>query len=132
MRLDLSSGERLVDPEGQAVEAALRSVGQGEEFAILVDDEQGGQHFLQVAKESEGFVVEYREGQRQFRSNPLPLETVIRVFQGYRKQQKSWKEGVCWRDITGEIDGKAGCRARAASVVALLGLGVWAAYRVLA
>ena len=131
MRLDLSSGKRLPDPDDQAVEAALRGVGQGEEYAILVDDEKGEQHFLQAAKESEGFVVEYREGERQYRSNSLPLERAIQIFQAYRKQDKSWKEGVSWTEITEQIGGKGGCGGKVVLLVVLVSLGLWKACRVL-
>jgi hypothetical protein len=128
MRIDLASGKRFPDPDDQAVEAALRVVGQGEEFAILVDDEKGEQHFIQVAKESDGFVVEYREGEKQYRSKPMPLETVVKVFQAYRKQDKSWREGVSWTDITEAVGNKSGCRDKAVLLTVFLGLSLWAAY----
>ena len=131
MRLDLSNGQRVSDLDEKAVEGALWTVAEGEEYAILVDDEKGEQHFIQVTKESEAFVVEYREGERQCRSNPVPLETVIKMFQAYRKQDKSWKEGVSWTDITEKIGSKGGCRAKAVLLVVFFCLGAWAAYNFL-
>src|SRR5208282_4825923 len=97
-----SNGERIADPDDQTVERTLWRVGEDADFAILIDDERGEQHFIQVAKESDAFVVEYREGDCQYRSNPLPLGTVTKAFQRYRKQDKSWKEGVSWTNITDE------------------------------
>jgi len=123
MRLDLSNGQRVADPDDQAVEVALWSVAEGEEYAILIDDEKGEQHFIQVAKASEAYSVEYREGERQYRSNQLPLETVIRVFQAYRKRDKSWKEGVLWTDISDEIGGRGGCRAKTVLLAVMVCVG---------
>ncbi|OAI48453.1 hypothetical protein AYO44_06980 [Planctomycetaceae bacterium SCGC AG-212-F19] len=128
MRLDLSNGPPVADPDDRTVQNALRNVAEGEEYAILVDDEKGEQHFIQVAKESKGFVVEYREGEKQYRSNLLPLETVTKVFQAYRKQDKSRKEGVSWTDITEEIGDKGGCRAKAVLVAVMVSLGAWATF----
>jgi hypothetical protein len=131
MRLELSNGERIADPDGQTVERNLWSVGEDAEFAIIIDDERGEQHFIQVAKESEGFVVEYREGERQYRSNPFNLETVIKTFQGYRNQDKSWMEGVSWTNIADQIGGQSGCRAKTVLVVGIVCVVLGAGYRLL-
>lgn len=128
MRLELANDKAVADPDSQTIEKALRSVAEGEKYAILVNEEKGERHFIQVAKESAGFIVEYREGEQQYRSTPLPLETAIKVFQAYRKQDKSWKEGVSWTDITDEIGGKGGCRAKAVLLGVIFSVGAWAAY----
>lgn len=128
MRLDLASGQRIADPDDFVVERTLRLIGSGEEYAILIDDENGEQHFIQAAKEPNGIVVEYREGERHHRSNPVPLETAIQCFQAYRRRDRSWKEAVDWKDITGEIGGKSGCRGKAVVLAVLLGVGVAMSY----
>ncbi|OAI50728.1 hypothetical protein AYO44_05520 [Planctomycetaceae bacterium SCGC AG-212-F19] len=131
MRLELANGQRIPNPDDQTVARALRSVGEGEEYAILVHDDTGEQHFIQVAKGSAGFVVEYREGERQYRSTPLPQDTVIKTFQAYRKQDKSWKEGVAWTDITDEVVNKSGCRGKAGVLLGLIFVALGPGYGLL-
>lgn len=128
MRLDLASGQRIADPDDSVVEQTLRRIGSAEEYAILVDEENGEQHFIQAAKKPNGIVVEYREGERQHRSNPVPLETAIQCFQAYRRRDRSLKEAVAWKDITGEIGGKSGCRGKTVVLAVLVGVGVAISY----
>ncbi len=131
MRLDLSTGEQIADPDDQAVERALWSVGQEQEFAILIADERDERHYIQVAKESEGFVVEYREAKRQYRSDPVPLDTAVKTFRTYRNQDSSWKRGISWTEVTDEIGSKSGCQAQVMLLVMLVCAGVGAVCRLL-
>ena len=99
----MEKGEPLTDPDSRALEEAVRTV-DGEEncFALLVSDDDKN-HFLQAMGGPELFDVEYREAGQHFRCHEVRLETVIALFQSYRRGTDWWRSALAWKDVTSEF-----------------------------
>ena len=103
MRLELENGETLSDPDSRVLEQALRRLdGEGNSFAILDSGSDEGT-YLQAIGGPDMFTVEYREAGQQFRRDEVRLETVIALFNSYRRGADWWRSAVPWTDVTSEI-----------------------------
>ncbi len=103
MHLETEKGGVLSDPDSRALEAALRRLdGEGNNFAIL-DSGRDDANYLQAIGGPDLFTVEYREAGRHFRCDEARLETVIALFNSYRRGADWWRSAVAWTDVTSEF-----------------------------
>ncbi len=97
MRLELESGQVVED----ATEQDIRTLVEGEDFAILSSDPNG---YIQCARtETQDYLLEYQEGslQRHYRATSLPirLDDVVSVLVKYRRGDPSWKSDFVWERV---------------------------------
>ncbi|MGH9787583.1 MAG: hypothetical protein ACRD4U_02620 [Candidatus Acidiferrales bacterium] len=100
MRLEMEKGEALVNPDAEALERALRSVDGWDNCFARLEAENSENDFLQAMGGPDEFTIEYQEAGRLFRRDPVRLETVIALFQSYRRGDDWWRRGLIWKEVT--------------------------------
>jgi hypothetical protein len=99
MELTLESGRVVAD----ATEHDIRSLVEGEEFAILGPDPDT---YIQCAEQKEpphGYVLEYQDGSldRHYQAvdGPITLDRVISAFIKYLRRDPSWRSDFRWEKL---------------------------------
>lgn len=102
MRLELENGKVIKEPDDAAIKDALGKLRpeEGYSFAIL-DAETKKDYFIQTSLGPQGFLVEYKEGQRQYQSKNerLELKSVSRLFRLFGRGDSSWKQQTTWKPL---------------------------------
>lgn len=100
MRLELEDGTEIERPTDSDIAAALASLQRRENsFAILSETEMT---YLQAsAGDGDRFALEYQDGSlvEHYTSidQNIPLERIVRTFQKYASDDKSWRTEMEWR-----------------------------------
>ena len=106
MRLEPAEGREIENPTADQIRQVLAGVGTASgEYAILHRQDEPPE-YLQTAGEGNAFLVEYREGDRQYRQpkEAVPLDTAVAMFQAYARGDEKWRSMVAWTDVTDEIE----------------------------
>lgn len=113
MNLTLSGAVISRAPTADEVRNALRNEA----------DEDGGfvilEHAPEVYVQTAGGILEYRDGERQFRSDPSPAQpgTIEAVFVAYLSGGDAWRGLTRWTDVTEEIEAAPPRRFRAGGLL---------------
>ncbi|WP_422928378.1 hypothetical protein [Singulisphaera sp. PoT] len=99
MDLDLESGRKI----HQATEDDILAYVEGEDFAILSQDEDS---YMQCAEQHEPpyeYLLEYQDRsiEQHYRATdePISLDRVLSAFLKYKRGDESWREDFQWEKM---------------------------------
>ena len=107
MRLETEDGPVIENPSADQLREALAALGGATGTFAFLTRQESPLAFLQTSSEKNAFVVECREGDKQFRAadEAMPLEKTTALFQAYLRGGDEWRGMAAWQDMTSELSG---------------------------
>lgn len=109
MMMETARGRKTPDPTPDDVEAGLGGLDAfAEGFLVLRDSSDHRSSVRAAGSVDTGFLLEYEDGGRHFRSQreDLSLQEAKAVLVRYLGKDPLFSEGLSWREVTREVEGQ--------------------------
>lgn len=103
MRAKAETGEAYDDPSEDLLFMLFEDIANGDEDFFIVErtEDRAGQTYIQVARASSGFVLEYRDGgpDRHFGTECDDMRLAHQVVTGWAFGFDGWKDDLEWKQV---------------------------------